>query len=73
MTCIKVIEEAKCNSHDAIIIGQRTLKNSIVVASGGATKVNNLLYYNLFYNLILFSCGYHMHFISKFLVVDGAQ
>ncbi len=44
MTCMQVIEEAKCNLHDAIIIVQRTFKNSIIVPSGGTTKVNNLLY-----------------------------
>ncbi len=43
MTCMQVIEEAKCNLHDAIVVIQRALKNSTIVDSGGTTDISNLL------------------------------
>lgn len=41
VTCIQVIEEAECCLHDAIMIVRRALKNSTVVAGGGAIDVSN--------------------------------
>jgi chaperonin GroEL (HSP60 family) len=41
---MQVIEEVECSLHDVIIIVQRTLKNSTIVASGGIINVSNLLY-----------------------------
>jgi hypothetical protein len=73
MTCMQVIVGAKCNLHYPIMIVWIALKNSIVFANGGVIDISNLLNYNLLYNLIPFGYGYHIHLISKFLVVDGAQ
>jgi hypothetical protein len=57
------------SNHDSLI----ALKNSIVFANGGVIDISNILNHNLLYNLIPFGYGYHIHLISKFLVVDGAQ
>lgn len=38
-TCIQFIEEAERSLHDAIMIVRRAMKNSTVVAGGGAIDV----------------------------------
>ncbi len=39
LSCIQFIEEAERSLHDAIMIVRRALKNSTVVAGGGAIDV----------------------------------
>lgn len=39
LSCIQFIEEAERSLHDAIMIVRRAMKNSTVVAGGGAIDV----------------------------------